>query len=86
MELPSNTTVMSPNSPSTVGLSLESANTATQPAELLEVEESSPVVEAAGTNNFDWSTLFMAFCLTSGVEVALYSLQTGNSLPLCFQL
>ncbi|WMV21662.1 hypothetical protein MTR67_015047 [Solanum verrucosum] len=83
---------MSSNSPSTVGLSLESsANTVTQPAELqLELEESSPVVAAAAeTNNFDRSTLFMAFCLTSGVEITLYSLQAGNgshSLPLCFQL
>ncbi|KAH0704593.1 hypothetical protein KY285_018871 [Solanum tuberosum] len=87
---PSSTTVVSPNSPSTVGLSLESsANTVTQPAELqLELEESSPVV-AAETNNLDRSMLFMAFCLTSGVEITLYSLQAGNgshSLPLCFQL
>ncbi|XP_049393468.1 uncharacterized protein LOC125857860 [Solanum stenotomum] len=95
---PSSTTVVSPNSPSTVGLSFESsANTVTQRAELqLELEESSPVV-AAETNNFDRSMLFMAFCLTSGVEITLYSLQAGNggsrnrnhdpdSLPLCFQL
>ncbi|KAH0690525.1 hypothetical protein KY285_017717 [Solanum tuberosum] len=94
---PSSTTVVSPNSPSTVGLSLESsANTVTQQAELqVELEESSPA--AAETNNFDRSMLFMAFCLTSGVEITLYSLQAGNggsrnrnhdpdSLPLCFQL
>ncbi|TMW99819.1 hypothetical protein EJD97_001917 [Solanum chilense] len=94
----SSTTGVSPNSPTTtVGLSLETVNTVTQPAELqLEVEESSPVVAAAETNNIDKSMLFMAFCLTSGVEITLNFVQVGNgsrnhdcdhdSLPLCFQL
>uniref|UniRef100_A0A3Q7GGA8 Uncharacterized protein n=1 Tax=Solanum lycopersicum TaxID=4081 RepID=A0A3Q7GGA8_SOLLC len=82
----SSTTGVSPNSPTTtVGLSLETVNTVTQPAELqLDVEESSPVVAAAAeTNNIDKSMLFMAFCLTSGVGNGS---RDHDSLPLCFQL
>ncbi|PHT47736.1 Serine protease SPPA, chloroplastic [Capsicum baccatum] len=96
MELPSSTAVVSSNSPSSVVLSLDGSFSTTRPAETeQELDERKLVVEAAGTD-FDWSALFMAFCLTSGVEITLYALQAGNdsrspdhdhdSLPLCFQL
>ncbi|KAM3380874.1 hypothetical protein P3S68_006447 [Capsicum galapagoense] len=96
MELPSSTAVVSSNSPSSVVLSLDESFSTTRPAEAeQELDERKLVVEAAGTD-FDWSALFMAFCLTSGVEITLYALQAGNdsrspdhdhdSLPLCFQL
>ncbi|MCD9561164.1 hypothetical protein HAX54_020142 [Datura stramonium] len=96
---PSGATIVSPNSLGTTGLPLDESVTTTQLEEQLEeqleVEERNPVVEA-GRNDFDWSTLFMAFCLTAGVEIALLSIQ-GNgrsdndddddgSLPLYFQL